>query len=170
MKSPPTTESSGSSTDGKKASTHPTGTGVKKLPARTKTTAKAAGESPRKARKWQEFFSSADAPSTDDKTVRAALFDVPGEKRPKKDGAEKNGSKDSGESSSDGVKELMAQIYQDLHHIATLQTFKAAAEAQTEKASPATLKDTRLFLWEASVGVTTVISKSLHPRPNIDQC
>lgn len=166
MKSPPRTGSSGSSTDGKKVAPHPTGSGVKKSSARPKTIGKAVqvtgGHSPRKERKWQVFFDSAREVSSGNETVRARLSQVLAEESSKKN-AKKNASKDAGERSEYDVKGLMAQIYQNLHRVATAQASEAApGGAQTERVSPGKLRDTSLFLQEVSVGVTSVISKSLH--------
>lgn len=165
MKSPPITGSSGSSTGGKKAASHPTGSGVKKASARTNKTGKAVqatgGESAQNEKKWQAFFDSALEVSTDKETVRARLFEAVAEERSKKE-AEKNASKDAGECTEDDVKELMAQIYQDLHRIATAQTSKTAAQGvQTERVSLADISDTDLLVRETSVGVATVISRFL---------
>ena len=170
MKSLPTTAgSAGSSTDSKKASSHPTGSGIQKTPARTKKAIKV--ESGREEKKWQLFFDSAREVGADDddddETVRGRFFDSFAEEGSTKGAeaeaeAEKSSSKDTGEDSEYDVKGLMAQIYKDLHRVAAAQASKAASRgAGTERVALAELSDTDLLLREVSVGVASVISKFL---------
>lgn len=175
MKSPPTTGSSGSSTDSKKVSSHPTGSGVQKSSsARTKKAIKV--ESRREEKKWQAFFDSARevGADDDDETVRARFFDSFAEegstKAEAEAEAEQSSSKDTGEDSEYDVKGLMAHIYKDLHRVAAAQASKAASGgAGIQRVALGELSDTDLLLRDVSVGVASVISKFFfltHPIPH----
>lgn len=165
MKSPLRTGSSGSSIGGIKVASHTTGSGVKKATTRTKNTRKivraTGGESSRKERKWQEYFDSANDASADDEIVRARLFDVLKDESLKRE-AEKSPYNGAGECSGYDVKGLMAEIYQDLHRVAEIQTSRSASGgAQTERHCLGELEESNLLLRDVSVGVENVISKSM---------
>lgn len=168
MKSPPITESSGSSTSSRKAAPHPTGSGIRKSSAKTAKSRKAGqaigGESPRKEKEWQAYFDTARDVSADNETVRAPRLEVLKEARSENE-VDNCFSKDVGEDSRYDVKGLMAQIYQDLDDVAAAQASRAASRGgQSGRVSLGELNENDLLLREVSEGVTSVISKSLQPQ------
>lgn len=166
MKSPPVNGSSGSSIGGLKVASHSTGSGVKKSSTGTKKVGKVVhatrGESPQEERKWQAFVDSARGVSADNETVWAGPDHNLKEKQFEKE-AEKFSYKKPRERPGYDVKGLMAQIYEDLHTVAAAQASKVIfGEAPTERLCLGELSESDLSLREISVGVASVISKSLH--------
>ncbi|CAF9919677.1 hypothetical protein IMSHALPRED_004695 [Imshaugia aleurites] len=148
---------------------HPTGSGVRKSYARKSKSSKlllaAGGDSPQDEKKWQGLFDSARDVVTDSETVGARLarlLKALREERSKKE-AEENSMSDAGECHGFDVKGLMAQIYQDLHNVATAQLSRAASgEAPTGRAFYGELSDTEVFLRDVSAGVTSAIASALN--------
>ena len=163
MKCPLSNEGSDSSSVSKRVVLHLTESGVRKSSARRKkpkifiqTTEE---ESSQEKKKWQEFFDSACDTSTDTETVRVLLASALEERSQKE--AKKVPHTDSSEYPDDDVKELMSQIYQDLHNVATAQAFKTVCkEAFAGRFFIGEVSDIDELLQQVSVGVSSTISKS----------
>ena len=168
MKSPPVTGSSGSSgssTGNRKVGSHPGESGVRNSSSTTKQPSAVGqaveGEHALEEKKWQAYFDSPRDASADNETVRGPLNDVLKDPRSEKE-VKIPFHKDGGKCSGYDVKELMAQIYQDLDDVATAQALNTdSGGALSRGLFLGELNESDLLLREVSVGVTSVISKSL---------
>ena len=163
MKSPPKTGSSGSSTGSKASVSRPSSSGIHKACARPKKAAKvvqSTEEGSPQNKKWQAFVDTACDTRADNETVKSLLFSALEEERSKKE-ADKLPPTGTGECSEYDVKELMTQIYRDLHNVAEAQYSKYMDGGRRWFGEP---DETDLVLDEVSVGVESVISKSFWPR------
>ncbi|KAL9132500.1 MAG: hypothetical protein Q9175_006325 [Cornicularia normoerica] len=154
------TGSSGSSTESKVIRSHPTGTGVKKSSAGTKKVGKVGQKPGDGEKKWQAFFDSAREVTADKETVQALLFAALKEEA-------SNEAEKSSPADVDNVKRLMAHVYWDIHHIATVQASKATpAGTPMERVFREGPSETDLELREVLVGVKNVIKSALSHQRN----
>lgn len=163
MKYPSLNEGSGISSPSRRVVLHHTGSGVRKSSAR-RTKSKLFIQTTEEERsqnedKWQAYFDSARDASTDTETVRVLLVSALKEECSKKEAKEICDTNTS-EYSDHDVKGLMAQIYQDLHNVATAQAFKTGCEeACTGRFFIGEVSDIDELLQKVSVEVSSAISK-----------